>query len=94
MAINWERFQEDLDGLIEEAGDRTDKQMANKMSSITRLTDAEVKRLFPESADVKKLADLMQIVKRAGDKSDKINDIVKNAETFGGIILTLLAKFA
>jgi len=94
MAINWESFQGELDSLIDEVGDRTDKKLANKISSITRLTDDEVKKLFPDSADIKKLAELMEIVKRAGDKNGKINDIVTNAETFGGIILTLLAKFA
>jgi hypothetical protein len=78
MAINWESFQGELDSLIDEAGDRTDKKLANKISSITRLTDDEVKKLFPDSADIKKLAELMEIVKRAGDKNEKITDIVTN----------------
>ncbi len=94
MAINWEKFQGELDGLIDEAGDRTDIKLANKISSISRLTDEEVKRLFPDSADVKKLAELMQIVKRAGDHNEKVSEIVANAEKFGGIVLALLSKFA
>jgi hypothetical protein len=36
----------------------------------------------------------MAIVKRAGDRHEKINRIVANAEQFGGVILTLLAKLA
>jgi hypothetical protein len=36
----------------------------------------------------------MAIVKGAGDRNQKINRIVKNAEEFAGIILTLIAKFA
>ena len=44
--------------------------------------------------DVKKLAELVQIVKQAGDRNEKVNNIVNNAEKFGGIILTLLSKFA
>ena len=94
MAIDWDKFQDELDGLIEEAGDRTDKKLAGKMSSITRMTDDEVKKLFPDPADVKKLAELMEIVKRAGERNEKINKIVSNAEEFAGIILTLLGKFA
>ena len=43
---------------------------------------------------MKKLAELMQIVKQAGDRNEKINNIVTNGEKFGGIILSLLAKFA
>lgn len=93
MAIDWDRFQDELDGLIDEAGEKTDRKLAGKISTITRMTDDEVKKLFPDPADVKKLAELMEIVKRAGDRNDKVNKIVGNAEEFGGIILTLLGKF-
>jgi hypothetical protein len=93
MAIDWDRFQGELDGLIDEAGEKTDRKLAGKISTITRMTDDEVKKLFPDPADVKKLAELMEIVKRAGDRNDKVNKIVGNAEEFGGIILTLLGKF-
>jgi len=94
MPINWEKFQSDLDRAIEEAGERTDMKLAGRISSVTRLTDDEVKKLFPDPADVKKLAELMAVVKGAGDRNQKINRIVKNAEGFAGVILTLLAKFA
>ena len=94
MAIDWDKFQGELDQVIDEAGDKTDKKLAGKIASITRMTDEEVKKLFPDPADVKKLAELMEIVKRSGDKNEKINKLVANAEDFGGIILTLLGKFA
>jgi hypothetical protein len=94
MPINWEKFQSDLDQAIEEAGERTDNKLAGKISAITRLTDDEVKKLFPEPADVKKLAELMAIVKGAGETNQKISQIVKNAEEFAGIVLTLLSKFS
>ncbi|SFE22639.1 hypothetical protein [Nitrosomonas sp. Nm166] len=93
MAIDWDKFQGELDKLIDEAGDKTDEKLAGKISTITHLTDEEVKRLFPDPADVKKLAELMEIVKREGDRNNKINQIVTNAEEFGGIILTLMSKF-
>jgi hypothetical protein len=93
MAIDWDKFQGELDGLIDEAGEKTDRKLAGKISTITRMTDDEVKKLFPDPGDVKKLAELMEIVKRAGDRNDKVNKIVSNAEEFGGIILTLLGKF-
>lgn len=93
MQIDWDKFQGDLDQIIDEAGDKTDKKLAGKISSVTRMTDEEVKKLFPNPADVKKLAELMQVVKQAGDRNEKINKIVNNAEEFGGIILTLLSKF-
>ena len=94
MPINWDKFQASLDENIERAGEKTDQELANQVSGITRLTDEEIKKMFPDPADVKKLAELMQIVKQASDRNDKINNIVSNAEKYGGIILNLLSKFA
>ena len=94
MPTNWDEFNEDLDRAIEEAGRRTDAKLAGHASRVTRLTDDEVKRLFPGPADVKTLTELMEIVKRAGDRNKKVSQIVENAEQFGGVILTLLSKLA
>lgn len=94
MAVNWGKFQGDIDNIIEASSDRTDKKLAGKISTITRMTDDEVKKLFPKPADVKKLADLMEIVKRSGDENERINKIVSNAEEFGSVIFKLLRKFA
>lgn len=94
MPINWDKFQASLDENIERAGDKTDRELASQVSGITRLTDDEIRKLFPDPADVKTLAELMQVVKQAGDRNDKVNEIVANAEKFSGVILTLLAKFA
>ncbi|PSJ17442.1 hypothetical protein C7H79_08120 [Nitrosomonas supralitoralis] len=93
MGIDWDKFRKELDQVIDEAGDRTDNKLAGKISAITRLSDAEVEDLFPDPAEVKKLAELMAIIKHSGDQNDKINKIVGNAEEFGGIILKLLTKF-
>ena len=94
MTIDWDGFQSDIDDLVKSAAKRTDDKLASRISSITRLTDDEVKKLFPEPADVKKLAALMQIVNQAGERNDKVNKIVANIESLGGIVLTLLGKFA
>lgn len=94
MAIDWGSFQNELDGLVTEAGDKTDQKLAGKISAITRLTDEEVKNMFPDPADVKRLGELLEIVRRTGDHNDKISQLVANAESFAGIILTLLGKFA
>ena len=94
MPIDWDKFQTDIDGLVDDAGEKTDAKLASRISSVTRLTDDEVKKLFPDPADVKKLAELMEIVKKAGDRNEKINKIVSNIEEFGGIVVTLLGKLA
>ena len=93
MTIDWDEFDNDIDDIINNSADATDNKLASKISSITRMTDEEVKELFPSPADTKKLAELMKIVKSAEDRNTKINKIVSNAEDFGGVVLTLLGKF-
>jgi hypothetical protein len=94
MPVNWDDLMRDIDNEINKAAEKTDEKLASKISSITRLTDKEIQKLFPEPADVKKLAELMKIVNGAQAKNTKINHIVKNSENFAGIILSLLKKFA
>lgn len=93
MPVDWDKFESDLDPLIKSASKRTDDNLASRISSLTRLTDEEVKELFPEPADVKKLVELMKIVNSANDRNTKINNIVSNAEEFSGVVLTILEKF-
>lgn len=90
--VDWDSI--DVEAIVERAGQRTDDALASKISSLTTLTDEEVKELFPEPADVKKLAELMKIVKSAEGRNTKINQIISNSEKFAGITLTLLSKFA
>jgi hypothetical protein len=94
MPVNWEEFDSEIDSIIEESASATDERLASRISSITRMTDEEVQELFPNPADVKKLTELMKIVKSSEDRNSKINNIVSNAEDFGGIVLSLLQKFA
>lgn len=94
MPINWDKFKSELPGIIKESAENTDERLASKMSSITRMTDDEVQELFPKPADVEKLAELMEIVRSAEERNTKINNIVENAEKFGGTVLKLLTKFA
>ena len=92
MSLNWDDV--DVDGAMEQAAEKTDAKLASKISSLTRLTDEEILELFPKPADVKKLKELMQVVKSAEDRNTKITRIVDNAKEFGGIVLTLLDKLA
>ncbi len=93
MPVDWEEFDSEIDSIIIESAGSTDARLASRISSITRMTDEEVQELFPSPADVKKLKDLMKIVKSSEDRNNKINRIMNNAEEFGGIVLTLLQKF-
>lgn len=94
MPIDWDKFDRDVDNAVKKAAKKTDDKLASKISSLTHMNDGEIKQLFPKPADVKKLYELMKIVKSAKGRNNKINQIVANAEKFGGIIYTLLNKFA
>ena len=83
----------DIDAIIDDAAQKTDDKLAGQISSLTRMTDDEVKDLFPTAADSKRLAELMRIVKSAEARNTKISNIVDNSEKFAGIVLTLLDKF-
>lgn len=50
----------DIDNDIDKAAEKTDENLASKISSVTRLTDEEIQKLFPEPTDVKKLAEFMK----------------------------------
>jgi hypothetical protein len=83
----------DIDAIADDAAQKTDDKLAGQISSLTRLTDAEIKKLFPKSGDAKKLVALMQIVKSAETRNKKISNIVENSEKFAGIVLKLLDTF-
>ncbi|MCF8243221.1 MAG: hypothetical protein K9J16_17730 [Melioribacteraceae bacterium] len=93
MATDWEQLEKDSAKAAEHANEETDYILAGKISSLTRMTDEEVKELFPKPADVKKLAELMKIVKSTEDRNEKINKIIERSEEFGNVIVTLLDKF-
>jgi hypothetical protein len=90
MAKNWKDI--DFKAIAKDSAQKTDATLASQISSLTSLNDTEVKKLFPEKADVAKFVELMTIVKSADDKNKKIKQIMANSEKFAGIIVTLLGK--
>jgi len=94
MPINWEELDGAIDVALGESAQITDTRLAARISSITRMTDDEVQDLFPDPADLKRLSELMKVVKSAENRNTKVNHLVKNAEELSGVVLTLLEKFA
>ncbi|MEE9318820.1 MAG: hypothetical protein V3U76_00080 [Granulosicoccus sp.] len=92
--INWEQYQAELDTLVTSANTRTNVKLASEVARVSRLTDSEIKRLFPKPTDAQRVAELMEIIKRSGNRNEKINRITRNAEHFGDVIFTLLKKLA
>jgi hypothetical protein len=82
----------DFKAIAKDAAAKTDNELASQISSVTKLTDTEVKKLFPEKGDVAAFVELMTIVKSADDKNKKIKQIMANTEKFAGIVVTVLGK--
>ena len=94
MPIDWDGVDAEIDQAIDEAKKRTNDRLAAQVSSLTRLTDEEVKKLFPTPADLKQLAELMQIVRSADARNRKVNQLVKNIESVAGAVVTLIDRLA
>ncbi len=92
MPVDWEKYEKDLDDAIENAGARTDKKLAGKIALVTKMSEEEIMKFFPKAEDAQKLSELIKIVKDSTRRNEKIDNIVSNAEKFGGVILTLLQK--
>ncbi|SGZ09212.1 hypothetical protein [Moritella viscosa] len=92
MPIDWTSFGKEIDTAIGNSVKETDDALASKVSSLTRLTDEEVKALFPERKELKQLSALMSIVQSSTSHNDKINSIVASSEEFAGITVKLLKK--
>ena len=52
MALDFSNI--DIDAIADDAAQKTDDKLAGQISSLTRMTDAEIKKLFPKAADAKK----------------------------------------
>jgi len=82
----------DFDSVLDEAEAATDAELASKISSLTRMTDAEIKELCPEKADKKKLFQLMSIVKSSASMNERRNKLIKNIGKFADTVITVLKK--
>ena len=93
MPVDWDTLNKEIDNILKSAACHTDEKLAERISSLTHMTDKEIQEIFPNAGDKKRLTELMTIVKSAKNRNEKINQIMSNLEAFGGIVLTLLDRF-
>lgn len=72
------------------AATETNAEYASRISGLTSLTDAQIKRLFPTHADKDKLVELMEIVNSATSENSKINRISGNIKHLGSTVIRLI----
>jgi hypothetical protein len=94
MPVDWKTLEKEIDAALDRAEKRTDEKLCSLVSSLTRLTDEEVKKLFPIPADVEKLKRLMEIVKSSEDRNIKVINLTKNIEDLAETAIKLLEVFA
>lgn len=74
------------------AKEKTDKEFASAASSLTRLTEEEIKEITPQPLDKEKLAESMSIVKDKTKSNEEKAQAIRNIEGLTIIAVKLLAK--
>jgi hypothetical protein len=74
----------------ERARDKTDEQYASEISSLTRLRDEEIQKLFPARVDKDRLLELLAIVNDSTSENEKINKFKENVEHLAPAVLRLV----
>lgn len=92
--IDWSAWRREIGPLVEAAAGRTDRRLAGELARVTRLSEAEIEAMFPDAADAERLGELMSVVKSSGDRHERVNRLVRDAERFGDVTLSLLERLA
>lgn len=82
-----------IDSALDEAVEDTDEALAMRISSLTKMTDAEVQELFPSLDEKIKLAALVRIVNNPTTEEEKVNRLANNIKRVGSAVIRLLGRF-
>ena len=85
MDSTWEEIRKN-------AKKQTDDAFASKVSSLTRLTDDEIKEITPNAIDKERLATLLEIVADAKKSNDKKAEAIRSISGLAEIAVPLLLK--
>ncbi len=92
MPIDWDKFESDVDKAITSTGEDTSQELASQISSVTRLTDEEIQTLLPVPEDVRKMAELIKIVKSAEGDNVKARRLMENIQELGEVTIKIIDK--
>jgi len=85
MDSTWEEIRK-------KAKRQTDDTFASKVSSLTRLTDDEIKEITPNALDKERLAALLGIVADTTKTNDEKAEAIRNVSGLAEIAIPLLLK--
>ncbi len=84
---------DDFDKILDQAEDLTNRELDAKISSLVRLTDADLRAIFPKQKDKTRLVELMQVVRSAAAENIKEKKIIEGIASYAGTIVKLLSHF-
>lgn len=73
-----------------EAANTTNARLDEQLSSLSRLTDGQLRSLFPSKADKQRLAELMAIVAEATAENEKVVQLKRNIDQLAGTVVRLV----
>ena len=85
MAATWDEIRKT-------AKKQTDDAFASKVSSLTRLTDDEIKEITPNKIDKERLAALLAVVTDATKSNREKAESIRNINGLAEIAIPLLMK--
>lgn len=85
MDSSWEEIRK-------QAKKQTDNTFASKASSLTRLTDDEIKEITPNGLDKERFATLLEIVSDATKSNNEKAEAIRNITGLAEIAVPLLLK--
>lgn len=85
MDSTWEEIRK-------KAKKQTDDTFASKVSSLTRLTDDEIKEITPNALDKERLTTLLGIVADATKSNNEKAEAIRNIKGLAEIAVPLLMK--
>ena len=90
--IDWDRFERTIRGEVETAARQTNEELAQRISTLVRMTDEDIQRLFPTKADKARLARLLRIVRSAESRNRKAKALADEVEDLGLTVIKLLER--
>lgn len=82
----------DFDDVLDEAEKKTNEQLKDKITALTKLSAEDLQKIAPSVADKNALLKLMQVVRSTASDNDKKAEILSNIEMYAGIILNIAGK--
>ena len=74
----------------EAAAEKTNVELRDELARLTRLSEADIRRLVPTKEDKERLAQLLAVVGSARTENQKVAALRSSIETLGPVVVRVL----